>query len=43
MNAFRAVLATEEAQKIMAANKAAEAMEAVLGKAVEEGRVVPKD
>jgi hypothetical protein len=43
MNAFRAVLATEEAQRIMTANKAAEAMEAVLGKAVEEGRVIPKE
>lgn len=43
MNAFRAILSTEEAQKILTANKAAEAMEAVLGKAVEEGRVLPKE
>jgi len=43
MNAFRAVLSTEEAQKIINVNKAAEAMEIVLGKAVEEGKVLPKE
>jgi hypothetical protein len=43
MNAFRAILSTEEAQKIINVNKAAEAMEIVLGKAVEEGKVLPKE
>lgn len=40
LNAFRAVLSTQEAQKIMMVERANEAIEAVLARAVEAGQVV---
>jgi hypothetical protein len=40
LNAFRAVLSTPEAQKIMTVERANEAVEAVLARAVESGQVV---
>jgi hypothetical protein len=40
LNAFRAVLSTPEAQKIMMVERANEAVENVLARAVESGQVV---
>jgi len=40
LNAFRAVLSTPEAQKIMMVERANEAIEDVLARAVESGQVV---
>lgn len=40
LNALRAVLSTEEASKILLAQKAAEAIDNVMSKAVEAGIVV---
>jgi hypothetical protein len=40
LNAFRAVLSTPEAQKIMMVERANEAIESVLARAVESGQVV---
>lgn len=40
LNAFRAVLSTQEAQKIMMVERANEAIENVLARAVESGQVV---
>lgn len=40
LNAFRAVLSTPEAQKIMMVERANEAIEQVLARAVESGQVV---
>jgi hypothetical protein len=40
LNAFRAVLSTQEAQKIMMVERANEAVEAVLARAVEAGHVI---
>jgi hypothetical protein len=40
LNAFRAVLSTQEAQKIMMVERANEAIEGVLARAVESGQVV---
>ena len=40
LNAFRAVLSTQEAQKIMMVERANEVIEAVLARAVEAGKVV---
>ena len=40
LNAFRAVLSTQEAQKIMMVERANETIEGVLARAVESGQVV---
>lgn len=40
LNSLRAILSTEEAQRILLADKASQIMEATLGKAVENGSVV---
>jgi len=40
LNAFRAVLSTPEAQKIIMVERANEAIESVLARAVESGQVV---
>ena len=40
LNSLRAILSTEEAQRILLADKASQIMEATLAKAVENGSVV---
>jgi hypothetical protein len=40
LNSLRAILSTEEAQRVLLADKASQIMEATLAKAVENGSVV---
>ena len=40
LNSLRAILSTEEAQRVLLADKASQVMEATLAKAVESGAVV---